>query len=59
MAGDRDRGGWLLEGEGRAAWEAKYRLVQALKAAIRLAAAVAHPGRLTQNPYLSVSAGNP
>lgn len=45
--GDRDRGGWLFgrRGEGRA-WEAKYRLVQALKAVIRLAAAVAHPGRL-------------
>lgn len=27
-------------------WEAEYRLVQALKAVIRLAAALAHPGRL-------------
>lgn len=47
MAGDRDRGSWPFgrRGEGRV-WEAKYRLVQALKAVIRLAAAVAHPGRL-------------
>lgn len=47
MAGDRDRGGWPF-GRRRVGrvWEAKYRLVQALKAVIRLAAAVAHPGRL-------------
>ena len=53
-AGDRDRGAgsgllsalWKEEGRERETGKAKYRLVQALKAVIRLAAAVAHLGRL-------------
>lgn len=36
----------LAKEGGRRGGEAKYRLVQALKAVIRLAAAVAHPGGL-------------
>lgn len=37
------------EGGRRRRGKAKYRLVQALKAVIRLAATVAHPGRLAGN----------
>lgn len=59
----RDRGGWLAlapwqrrRGEKRE--KAKYRLVQALKAVIRLAAAVTHPGRLARDLLHSGVSGN-
>lgn len=46
MAGSGFLSALSKEGGERREEEGKYRLVQALKAVIRLGAAVAHPGRL-------------